>query len=148
MAVRLPDYSGEYPVWAHLKRPNLRQTYCFAHPTVLVVADVPRERVLISDYDRWHSCLNHWFCSDTEAEDNEMERRWGRVGPGRANLSVEMVRSWERIFDLRDVTDPEQIAWRGGHPNVVQACVDRIFPHEVISVRPVTGRLGRNCNRR
>lgn len=147
MAKRLPDYSGEFPVWAYLRRPNLRQTQWFDSPTLLLVADVPRERLLVSNYEWWVYTLNHWYMSLTEAEDDEYDRRHAVSyhGHGIHRVTQEMLDSWERVFRTDPLTDPEQIAWRGySTHNDLQACVDRIFPHEVVSLRPVTGRLGRN----
>ncbi|RYD68580.1 MAG: DUF3841 domain-containing protein [Verrucomicrobiaceae bacterium] len=144
MRFRVPSYSGDYPVWAYLRRPNMRQTPVFQSPTVKLVADVPRQRMLISDYDRWHTCLNNGYCADTEEEDEAVDRLRAEKGFGRTARDAMSLKSWERIFDLSDISDPAKLAWMGGQPNDLQACIDRIYPEEIVSIRPVTGRLYKN----
>lgn len=135
MARRLPGHTGDRPVWAYLGRPNLRQTGIFQAPTVLITADVPRARILVSDFHRWHCVLNGSRCSLTEAE-------FDSAPPG-GRGDPDVVASWERIFDLGDRTDPEILRWHGP-ANVLQACVDRIYVEEAVRVSVVRGRVGRN----
>jgi hypothetical protein len=146
MGKRLTDYSGDYPVWAYFKKPNMRQTQFFGEPVVLVEAEVPRSRMLISDFDLWHTPLNNWYCARTEAEADAYDARHaGGTGPTYRN--PEIIASWDRIFEIGDRTDPEEIRWHGGQPNLLQACIDRIHPHEIRRVIPVTGRIGCNAKR-
>jgi len=137
MAERLAGFSGDFPIWAHLARPNLRQCPHFDSPTVLLVAEVPRGRMLVSDLRLWDSApMTRSYCAWTKAEDDAFE--------GEGGLAPAVVASWDRVFDIADRSDPEVIAWCG-QADSLQACVDRIHPHEVILVRPVAGRVGRNA---
>jgi len=140
MAESIPGYTGDYPMWGYLTRPNFRQAPYFSDDVVVLVADVPRGRMLISDYDMWHRPLNDDYCTWTEEEDERLEAL-GLSGRG-APVTPEMMESWDRIFDLRDRTDPAVVAWCQ-QPDYLQACIDRIYPHEVVSERRFVGRVGR-----
>lgn len=141
MAQRLSGYSGEQPVWAYLSRPNMRQQD-WDTDRVLIVADVPRERVLLSDYDLWHYVLNQWMICDSEAEsDRAEEAGWQTWEPIRES-GPEMIASWAKVFDLGERPEPARSYL--GRVGSVQACVDRIYPNEIVRISPAPGRRGRN----
>jgi hypothetical protein len=138
MGERIPGYSGDYPVWAWIKRPNMRQWDRFDEPTVLVVADVPRRRVLASDYHAWHTVLNNSY--DTASEE-EWDWIFSAVPIPAPEPSLEAQRaSWQKVFDLDDppIGSPAW-KWRGA-PDVVQLCIDRVSLDEIVRVTPVIGR--------
>lgn len=67
--------------------------------------DIPKDKVLLSDFDAWHCVLNKRFLSLTEDEDNafaaelqraEAQDRW----PYSESFRSRVVSSWQRIFDL------------------------------------------------
>ena len=141
MAKRIEGYSGDFPMWGFFLQPNMRRRCFFTEPTVMLVADVPRGRMLISDFDWWHTPLNNWYCATSEEEDDAFDaHHQGGVGPSTVNQV--MRDTWERIFDLSPRA-PEVLPYIGVG-NVLQTCIDRIYLNEVVRVRPVTGRLGRN----
>jgi hypothetical protein len=123
MARRIPAYSGDYPVWAWAKRPSAkRKTYkTMADSKYRFTAIVPVERVLPSDYDLWHSPLNGFAVTKTEAEFDSFH---GDPKP-----------SWESIFDFSPYKDQEQIRWQGmGNRRQIQLCVDRIYAQEIVQI--------------
>ena len=134
---RITLHSGDFPLWAYLSKPNMRR-HKYDDDAVMVVADVPRWRMLISDYDLWHYPLNVWYITESEEEDERLEKAGVITAAANRVATPEIKKSWERIFDLeRPKTD-----WLGGVRSF-QACVDRIYPHEVVRVSPALGRLGR-----
>ncbi len=141
MAERLPAHSGDLPVWCYLGRQNLRQAP-YRPDTWLVVADVPFERVLVSDHDRWERTLDGDYVPETWAEWQAL-RAAGLRPNGVDNVATPaMVGTWHRVFDYRDRADPDRFF---GQPRRLQACVDRIHAHEVVRVSVATGRVGRNA---
>lgn len=124
MAQRLPAFSGNYPVWAWAKKPDMRSTrfeYEVEEWACRIAFEVPAERVLLSDFGPWHSVLNGMpHCTEAEWE------TWEQQGK-----STTWLRStWERIFDLDFwQRDPE---WFGDP--FIQACVDGLQKSEVLSV--------------
>jgi len=62
MRKRLKNYSGEYPIWAYVDKPDLR---CYRRDykqnTLYLVLDIPDERVLLSCFDGWHWVLNNSY---------------------------------------------------------------------------------------
>jgi len=126
MATRVPDYSGEYPVWAWLKRPSTKNKERRYRGTethkVRIIAKVPKKRILLSDYDRWHMPLNNSPCTRTESEYDLWQ---GDPRP-----------SWEQVFDFTPWKTEEEISWLGSPDRmIVQACIDRIYAEEIISIR-------------
>jgi hypothetical protein len=139
LAARVPGATGALPVWAWVwapRRPLREQWWIDAavQPgAVLLTCRVPRARVLLSDFDAWHCVLNGWYCA---GEDPAAEAAWERVWDGlgardRAAQPVEhpalrdmVVQSWSRVFELDRYPASD-----------VQACVEAIRAHEVISRR-------------
>lgn len=117
MKAKLGWVSGDYPVWAWMWermkefKPDTRWGEV-GQEMVLLGFGVPTERVLLSDFLAWHVILNN----DTISEDD------------RHFTEEEKVDSWQRIFNPADL-GPE---WGDG---TLQACVDRVFPHEVFHVQ-------------
>ncbi len=127
MAERIPDHSGDYPVWAWLKRKTARSKHWRDRSdTVRITAEVPKCRILLSNFELWHSVLNNHLCADTEEE-------WDAdPDPSPETLHA----SWLRIFDFEPRPDPASIPWLGWPDNLtVQACVDRIYENEIVTIR-------------
>ena len=126
MAKRLPAYSGDFPVWAWAERPDLRTIYwnVKGYPFFLLTIEVPADRVLLSDFGDWHIVLNDGYLP---IDDADFEREWESPA-----TQEEKEASWERIFDV--------YGQRYDSDGRIQACVDRVYLHEVISVRPFKSR--------
>lgn len=133
MAERIPEFSGDLPVWCWHKRSNPRQkSMRLSEPYVRIAALVPRSRILASGHSEWHSVLNgmplvgeeEWYAWDKATI-------WGACATGKVAAGVE--KTWEGVFDLRPRTGVDA-QWMG-QPNIVQFCVDRIKLDEIISVR-------------
>lgn len=124
MSRRLSHYSGKPPIWAWLKRPDLRHRWASkGQLMVLLTVDVPPERVLVSDHEAWHFVLNKSYLGLDE-EDFDSHR----------DSSEEALKlSWERIFGPFPV-------WKDFPNTHLQACVDQVYLHEVLSVRFFNGR--------
>jgi hypothetical protein len=142
MQIRIPGFSGDYPIWAYLRRPNMRQRR-YDEDAVLVVADVPRKRMLLSDYDGWHNPLYFWYWASTQEEMDRLEAAGLQTFGCERDITPEMKKSWEAIFDLSERTDPDVIAYNG-RLDTVQATIDRIYTHEIVRITRALGRIGRN----
>jgi hypothetical protein len=116
MSVRISDFSGEYPVWAYLKRPNLKADP-IPKDELLITALVPRKRMLLSDYNKWHHPLNDWPIYKDQAEEDI------RKDEPPSN-------TWDRCFEI---TNAPSEWWGAG--NYVQACLDRIYLSEIVRVK-------------
>lgn len=129
MRERIPGFSGDLPVWAWVKRPSGKPLDHDRGPTLRITALVPRRRMVLSDFNDWHSPLAGWQLSLTEAHHVEDESIGIWNNPSLAHHR----KDWLHVFDLRPKTDTE-IAWRGAG-RIVQACVDRVFIHEITQTR-------------
>ncbi|MCM3781369.1 DUF3841 domain-containing protein [Neobacillus mesonae] len=123
MSKRLPNYSGEYPIWLWPKKPDMRSTGHFNSGTkcVRLTLDLVDNDVLLSDFDRWHVVLNNGFCSDNEQEDEDFDN---------GKLSITLEESWERIFDFDRYVDTEWL----GNGEWVQGTTGRIYLDKVKKV--------------
>ena len=79
---------------------------------------IPRDQVLISNFDTWHSVLNHRFLSLSEGEgeawDDELKMsgsEWRWSGPLPEPWDRWMQQSWERIFDVEAHAASEHRDW-------------------------------------
>lgn len=128
---RIAGFSGDYPVWAWVARPDLRRHdhVGVGVKGVLLTVEVPKKRVLLSNFEAWHYVLNRGYLP-LDGERERLARRWDEVSNAER---VRRVRSWERIFTPNLIRD--QVAQRR-----LQACIDRVYTNEVIDVRHFTGR--------
>lgn len=126
MEKRIPDFSGDYPIWTWLKRPSSKPKPCRYRGTGennRVIALVPKSRILLSDYDLWHSPLNNSPIYRTEP-DFDLDA-----------LRDDPRSTWEQIFSF-PLRSREEIYWLGSMNGLrVQGCVDRIYSHEIVSTR-------------
>ena len=143
MAERIPGYRGQFPIWAwQSPKPDLRTAMCnhWPRPAVLVEWRAPVESVLLSNFYLWHSVLNKWYLSMTEAEGEAWNERARQV-TGLQHASYEELpedlrecvhQSWQRIFNTDSENyDPD---WLGNDPRV-QAVVPEMRFDQVIRAR-------------
>ncbi len=145
MAVRIQNFSGDYPVWGWLKRHNNRQFpmhYTGSRESYRVTALVPRSRILFSQYDHWHHVLNNGAYTDTEREYDEFDKRFPGTNDSPEYLAA-IEPTWHKIFDFPDPTGQTKvdIGWRGDYRRmIVQACIDRIQASDIVSIRQMNPR--------
>ena len=112
---------------------------------MLLELGVSPDRVLLSDFELWHYALNYWYLPATIREGEAFEKKVESRGLSfykdkplpDASLHEEIVRSWERIFDL-DFAEPELASPRKGKS--IQATLWELRASDVQSVREFTAR--------
>ncbi len=156
MRLRLPNHpqASSLPIWAWQQWrsqlhscPDLR---CGGHlekgaQGALLELEVSPDRVLLSDFDLWHFVLNYWYLPATVKEGEAFEQKVEMRGlsfykskplPDTC-LHEEIVRSWERIFDLEftkaDLAKPRE-------EKSIQAALWELRLSDVESVREFTAR--------
>lgn len=133
MSERVPNFSGDYPMWAWTKRPCTKPKK-HRKGSIRLTVLVPRERIVFSDYDLWHGVLNQWFISETEREWDIFNKEWPHD-----NLDgfLDHIRpSWDRCLEFKASTSKETTEWIGPyHSCHVQACIDRFYWNEIVDVR-------------
>lgn len=144
MAERIPNFSGDLPVWAWLKRQNERkwteswipEERKVLPPTPRVIALVPRKRILISCFELWHNHLNNWPVSKTLEEQEAFEEKWPHNIPVGTNSDYQrdVEANWSEVFDISGSRSP-LLREAHGQVSVIQACIDRIYLDEVVSIR-------------
>lgn len=143
MQERLPT-TGDTALWlwARIRRDDLVRDCRRARGQVLLECLVPRERVLLSHFDEWHSAPNAWPAVPnlpSESED-DFDRRYDRImddfraqldaaGVERmpisgwpAGLRSDVEQSWECMFDPS----------RYGHFDYWQATVHELLAGDVV----------------
>lgn len=100
-----PDSSIHYPVWAWYqwegkrKRPDMRThgKWCeTGTPIVLITFDIPDDKVVLSDFDMWHSPLNNWELPLTEEESDAFDRL--KEVSTEDEIKKAIRNSWENVF--------------------------------------------------
>ncbi len=105
MSRRITGYTGGFPVWFwHSPKPDLRRGghRPAGERSVRIELELPRERVLLFDFQSWHCVLNGWHLSLSERESREWDRRTERFdsAPLTPQLEAELQTTWERVFEL------------------------------------------------
>jgi hypothetical protein len=130
MKRRMPSYAGPYPMWAWAERPDLRsERHNFYDKSLLITADVPDERILLSDFGLYHVCLGGWYLSLTEKEDDEVSML-GELKP----TNEQIKESWKRMFEINRKRSKEEIRWIG-KSDKIQCCIDGIFMSEIVDIK-------------
>lgn len=139
-----PPPGSSYPVWAwkvystRSPRPDLRHVAHLPRGTrgARIEFDSPEERVLLSDFMRWHAVLNNSFCADNEQEDDAEDARPRGEEYVEENLK-RIKQSWSRIFEL-ERGDP---AYHGDiSERSIQATLWLVELHQVRSMTWFTAR--------
>ncbi|NMX21197.1 hypothetical protein C5S30_01900, partial [ANME-1 cluster archaeon GoMg4] len=123
----------------HHPKPDLRRSGHLPRGTsgVRIEFIVSSDRVLLSDFEAWHAVLNCWYLSLSEVESDNWDNRceiagikigWENWHP--PSPKEELMRSWERIFDLKLLK--KHSAWMGG--GAIHACIEKIYMDEVVTV--------------
>jgi hypothetical protein len=118
MASRLPAFSGDFPVWAWGDFPAALSGY--AEPgeeQVLLAAEVPEDRILVSDFIAWTIVI----LNDGGFDDSLNDDTW---------TQAQKEASWPMVFDFTQLQAREYIT-----EPCPQLCVDRIFLEEIVAVR-------------
>lgn len=95
--------------WASYKKtaPDKRYAsvynYFKTEPYVMMELSIPKERVLLSDYDSWHFVLNYWYFEKRRKSDKFVkEYNYYRIKPkNQEEIHPLMSESWEQIFDMK-----------------------------------------------
>lgn len=121
---RFPIEEGlEFPIWFNLDESSMLQP---AEGTVVFRLEVPREYVLLCDYNAWGYRVNYWYVpidsKDEEAHNHQLKQYKiadeadltltdkGRFYP---LLKQKIVKSWNRVFDgeITNKTDVVATTW-------------------------------------
>ncbi|MDX1979955.1 MAG: DUF3841 domain-containing protein [Bryobacteraceae bacterium] len=130
MARRMPAYNGRFPIWVwHSPKPDLRRGAHLAKGVegVRVELSLPRERVLLLDFETWHAVLNGWHLSLSDAESEAWDRRVARLKSLPPDLRGELEATWERVFDFAALR--ESGLW--GPIDRIQGVTDRVEANQV-----------------
>ncbi|ALO67025.1 hypothetical protein AS189_11625 [Arthrobacter alpinus] len=131
MNKRLPTRGdGALWFWAKIRRPDLISQCGWADGDVLLTCHIPREHVLLSQYDDWHQVLNHCPVAAPRPHENDDAYRkrfddqlddffgrvsaagqWGnRVSDWPENFQHEIEMTWEQIMEPANY--PKTVYWR------------------------------------
>lgn len=102
-----PPEGVKYPVWAWYKdgekyKPDLRHAR-FAYGKkgekfACIEIEVPDKEVLLSDFDNWIVILNDGLLSDTEEEDEIIEKTYSSLSEDEKKIMKS--KNWKRVFDI------------------------------------------------
>lgn len=139
MKEKIRSYRGPSLLWAwHSPKPDLRRR---AHLWVgklgvRIEFEVPRDQILLSDFESWHHVLNGWYLAWSEKEFDD----WYKSLPKKiSDKHVCLIKeSWQRIFDLEALAKCDQ-DWLGP-PDGIQATLEEIRLEQVVRVEHFTAR--------
>lgn len=101
---RIPGWTEDRPIWVWLKRPDLRRNR-FVYGTnnerlVLIELEVPRDQVLISDFDTWHCVLNESYLPLSNKDFDQFYEKYEKVSGDLTKPGQDLLqKSWERCIN-------------------------------------------------
>ena len=141
------------PIWAwyrhrdeYYPKPDLR-TIVWQYPKnckrVIIELEIPRNKVLLSDFESWHHVLNNWYlpisAKDSHKFDNEAKKAgvdlYREEHP--KNFQDRIEASWDRVFDLNGLSNYTSGPKRN---RSIQATLWEIFRINVTTVKEFNGR--------
>jgi len=144
---------GIYPLWAWYqwrdaihRKPDLRSSQLAPGTRgVRLACEIPNDQILLSDFIHWHHVLNYSYYSLSQAEDDAFESEMafhglirGLVSEGPLSDPVyhqRILDSWERIFDLDSVGDPD---WLVGETKDKKSIQGSFWQLSLDQVRAIT----------
>ena len=105
-----PPKGVKYPVWLWYrwkgknKKPDLRAHRSFGEKgtkLMLIEVEIPDNKVVLSDFDNWHSVLNGTYSYTQTTNEKEFDEvyEWLQSLPEEQHTQ-EIRHSWESIFDI------------------------------------------------
>ena len=129
MEKRLPNYKSEVPpIWVWERRVNRNEQGLFKKGTkgVILKLDIPKENILWSPFEEWHSILNEGPITFDELEYNEFDKR--------GYLLHEIKETWERLFDM-DWLESRPKEWAGNFDDEwMQGVTPKITMDQIVKV--------------
>jgi hypothetical protein len=133
MKEKLGNHTGDYPVWAWLENPGkIDVVKSYGNDMVKLTAEVPLERLLLTDFDTWSAILNNcWMTKDIPSLEKWFDDE----------LKVskkEIEDSWQMVFDFSyDETDKIFNEYHGvnGKGRLIQLVIDRLYLSEITSIQ-------------
>lgn len=126
------------PIWAWYlrdwknKKPDLRESGYGerGRKSVCLYLELPKDRVVLSDFNAWHYVLNRMY-----NEDSKTEAEWKKIMEWYDNLPYNiredlMYKSWQNIFDIT----PYKTEWRSNGA-YVQATFWELFLSDVKDIQ-------------
>lgn len=132
------------------RKPDLRSSGHLATGIrgVRLYCEIPDQQVLLSDFMLWHHVLNYGYLALNEAEDEafqaEMVRR-GTAYTGKEPLAdsfchQKILESWQRIFDLDCMGDPDWLGEQARDKRTIQGTFWQLTLDQVRDVTVFTSR--------
>jgi hypothetical protein len=143
---RLPNYDGEYPIWAYPNKPDLRrgehQLGTPGLPAVRLELLAHPSDVLMSNEQAWNAIISGAYCSYTDEEYDRFCKRYGHVWAWGAEVAADpelrdvIHGSWQRIFKPESFTRYPD--WGDDIP--LQACLGQVSLDQIVDVTPFVSR--------
>jgi len=109
LALKTGTEKDYYPVWAWVKRPDLRTSGHLSkgEKGILIEFEIDENDVLTSDFELWHYVLNYWYLPSSMEEGDNFKNELKNKGlsiykqkPLPEPYHTKVVQSWQKIFDL------------------------------------------------
>ncbi len=149
-----------YPLWAWYqwrdathRKPDLRSPGHLTPGTrdVRLACEIPADQILHSDFVQWHHVLNYGYLSLSRAEEDAFEAELAFHGvirtPGGPLSDPEyhqrILDSWQRIFDLDSVGDPDWLGDQARDEKSIQRSLWQLSLDQVREITVFTSRRSR-----
>lgn len=129
---------GMTPLWAwayygpEKPRPDLRRLAWYwsdqNQDLVMIEAEIPDEKILVSDFDAFHAVMNKSYLPFNEMEDEKFDKK----SLSKDKLDQAIQSSWDRIFDKDQLCENY---WGPKRQRTLQACFWELHIAEVVETK-------------
>ncbi len=117
------DDESQYPIWFSVDEELMLQP---VENTIILKVQIPKERILICNYEAWGYCVNYWYIPENEKDAKSHAAELKKYGissddelflTSKGNfyplLKKKVTESWERVFSLKPekLEDTVAVAW-------------------------------------
>lgn len=104
------ERNDQYPIWAST---NYKDRLQVVEDTYLFELEVPEDRVVITDFDKWGYVVNYWYVPEDKEDERKHNEELKKMGIGDESAIVmghkgnfypllrdKILKSWNRIFEI------------------------------------------------
>lgn len=126
----------KFPIWGWKKIENMKNGYpdlnFFCNEEniedyILLTIKISEDKVVLSDFDKWHCVLNNFYCLDENYTEEEYDKEYKRIESlSKKEREIIKEKSWDDIFNIENSKEIQATFWEISKDMIID--VQEILP--------------------